>query len=82
MVTGWHVVQVTNGSTETKDVSGSLLLMPMPQCNNLLITATISDHSAGITTITEKRCATDVYDLNGRKMRTGSISLEGLPKGI
>ena len=82
VVTGWHVVQTTNGSTETKDVSGPLLSMTMPSCSSLLITAMIADGSTGITTIREATHATDVYDLNGRKVRSGTTSLEGLPKGV
>ncbi len=82
VVTGWHVVQTTNGSSETKDISGPLLSMTMPQCSTISITALTGKGTTGISSVTTGHKATDVYDLKGRKVRTGSTSLEGLPKGI
>ena len=78
VVTGWKIV--TNGSN-TEEVQGSRLEMVMPQCSNLAITALIETN--GIRTISnETTKAQDIYDLNGRKVCSGSTSLEGLPRGI
>lgn len=78
VVTGWKIV--TNGSN-TEEVQGSRLEMVMPQCSSLAITALIETN--GIRTISNETIqAKDVYDLNGRKVRSGSTSLEGLPRGI
>ena len=78
VVTGWKIV--TNGSN-TEEVQGSRLGMVMPQCTSLAITALIETN--GIRTISnETTKAQDIYDLNGRKVRSGSTSLEGLPRGI
>ena len=78
VVTGWKIV--TNGSN-TEEVQGSRLEMVMPQCTSLAITALIETN--GIRTISnETTKAQDIYDLNGRKVRSGSTSLEGLPRGI
>lgn len=78
VVTGWKIV--TNGSN-TEEVQGSRLEMVMPQCSSLAITALIETN--GIRTISNETIQTkDVYDLNGRKVRSGSTSLEGLPRGI
>ena len=55
--------------------------MVMPQCTSLAITALIETN--GIRTISnETTKAQDIYDLNGRKVRSGCTSLEGLPRGI
>jgi hypothetical protein len=78
VVTGWKIV--TNGSN-TEEVQGSRLEMVMPQCTSLAITALVETN--GIRTISnETTKAHDIYDLNGRKVRSGSTSLEGLPRGI
>jgi len=77
-ITGWKIV--TNGSN-TEKVQGSRLEMVMPQCTSLAITALVETN--GIRTISnETTKAHDIYDLNGRKVRSGSTSLEGLPRGI
>ena len=77
-ITGWKIV--TNGSN-TEEVQGSRLEMVMPQCTSLTIMALIETN--GIRTISnETTKAQDIYDLNGRKVRSGSTSLEGLPRGI
>ena len=78
IITGWKIV--INGSN-TEEVQGSRLEMVMPQCTSLAITALIE--TSGIRTISnETTKAQDIYDLNGRKVRSGSTSLEGLPRGI
>ena len=77
-ITGWKIV--TNGSN-TEEVQGSRLEMVMPQCTSLTIMALIETN--GIRTISnETTKAQDIYDLNGRKVRSGCTSLEGLPRGI
>jgi hypothetical protein len=53
----------------------------MPQCNKLAIKALFD--TTGISIIpTSDTKSQDVYDLNGRKVRSGSMSLDGLPRGI
>ena len=76
-VTGWEVVA---GGT-AKEYSGSQLELTMPQCSVLAITAILGS-ADGISNIQEEHHDNDVYDLNGRKVRTGTTSLEGLPSGI
>lgn len=55
----------------------------MPACSKLAITALIGTPD-GIDTITTDSGlhSGNVYDLNGRLIRQGSTSLEGLPRGI
>ena len=76
-ITGWKVV--TNNSN-TEEYQGSRLEMIMPQ-GSLAVTAIFD--ATGIRTINNNTTkAKDIYDLNGRKVRSGSTSLEGLPRGI
>jgi hypothetical protein len=76
-ITGWKIV--TNNSN-TEEYQGSRLEMIMPQ-GNLAVTAIFD--ATGIRTISNQTTkAKDIYDLNGRKVRSGSTSLEGLPRGI
>ena len=77
VVTGWKVV--TNNSN-TEEYQGSRLEMIMPQ-GSLAVTAIFD--ATGIRSISNQTTkAKDIYDLNGRKVRSGSTSLEGLPRGI
>ena len=83
-VKGWHIKQVnSNNNVIEKDVDEPVYTFNMPDCKSLTLTALFST-SNGIETIaTDKpEQATDVYDLNGRKVRTDSGSLDGLSKGI
>ena len=76
-VTGWEVT--AEGTSNY--YQGERLEIDMPQCKKLVITA-LSDAS-GIGIIpTDGTRPHDVYDLNGRKVRSGSTSTEGLPRGI
>ncbi len=76
-VTGWEIV----ADDTATNYQGSRLEIDMPQCTSLAITALIETN--GIRTISnETTKAKDIYDLNGRKVRSGSTSLEGLPRGI
>ena len=75
-VTGWEVV--TDGSS--KNYQGARLEIDMPQCKNLSITALYD--ATGIGMIPTDDIPQNVYDLNGRLVRAGNISLEGLPRGI
>lgn len=76
-ITGWEVI--ADGSST--NYQGAKLELDMPQCKSLAITALIETN--GIRTISNETIqAKDVYDLNGRKVRSGSTSLEGLPRGI
>ena len=76
-VTGWEVT--ADGTSNY--YQGERLEIDMPQCKKLVITA-LSDAS-GIGIIpTDGTKPQDVYDLNGHKVRSGSTSAEGLPRGI
>ena len=75
-ITGWEVV--ADGSSTT--YPGTRLEIDMPQCKSFSINAVID--GTGITQIKKDNPSQDVYDLNGRKVRSGSSSLEGLPHGI
>ena len=76
-ITGWKIV-INNSNTE--EYQGSRLEMIMPQ-GSLAVTAILD--ATGIRSISNQTTkAKDIYDLNGRKVRSGSTSLEGLPRGI
>jgi hypothetical protein len=76
-VTGWEVT--ADGTSN--NYQGARLEFEMPQCNKLAIKALFD--TTGISIIpTSDTKSQDVYDLNGRKVRSGSMSLEGLPRGI
>ena len=76
-VTGWEVI--ADGTSN--NYQGARLEFEMPQCNKLAIKALFD--TTGISIIpTNDTKSQDVYDLNGRKVRSGSTSLDGLPRGI
>lgn len=76
-VTGWEVT--ADGTSN--NYQGARLELDMPQCNKLAIKALFD--TTGISIIpTSDTKSQDVYDLNGRKVRSGSTSLDGLPRGI
>ena len=75
-VTGWEVI--ADGSSIK--YQSPKLDIEMPQCKSLAINAIVD--GSGITQILKDTPSQDVYDLNGRKVRSGSSSLEGLPHGI
>lgn len=83
-IAGWRIAETLNGSTTTREVSGSLLSIEMPTCTKLAITAIIGtpDGINTINTVPNNLRSSNVYDLNGRMVRSGSTSLEGLPRGI
>jgi len=76
-VTGWEVT--ADGSST--NYQGAKLELDMPKCKKLAITALFD--ATGISVIpADNSYHQDVYDLNGRKVRSGSTSLDGLPRGI
>ena len=80
-INGWTVRKTVSSNTTEETIEGSVLEMEMPKCSNLAIKAIFSN-DAGISDIRQDRKPCDIYDINGRKIRTGSTSLDGLPKGI
>lgn len=82
-IAGWRIVETLNGSTTTREVSGAQLNIEMPACSKLAITA-IAGTPDGISTIETipDLSSGNVYDLNGRLIRQGTTSLDGLPHGI
>ena len=75
-VTGWEVT--TDGTS--KNYQGAKLEFDMPQCKKLAVKALFDE--TGISTIVTDNTIQNVYDLNGRMVRSGSTSLEGLSRGI
>ena len=82
-IAGWRITETLNGSTTTREVSGSQLSIEMPSCTKLAITAITGtpDGIGTIKTVPNLR-SSNIYDLNGRIIRQGSTSLDGLPHGI
>jgi hypothetical protein len=76
-VTGWEVT--ADGTSN--NYQGARLEFDMPQCNKLAIKALFDTTSISIIPTSDTK-SQDVYDLNGRKVRSGSTSLDGLPRGI
>ena len=55
----------------------------MPACNSLTITAAIVPGQTGISTLrSDATYPQGIYDLSGRKVRIGTTSFDGLPKGV
>ena len=76
-VTGWEVV--ADGSST--NYQGAKLELDMPQCKSLTISAKFD--ATGIHAISNEPTYTkDIFDLKGHKVRSGSTSLDGLPRGI
>lgn len=82
-IAGWRIAETKSGSTTTREISGSTLSLEMPACSKLAITAIVGtpDGMGTITTLPDLSQG-NVYDLNGRIIRQGTTSLEGLPHGI
>jgi len=80
-ITGWTVKTVANGKTEQQTYAGAELTLTMPQATTVAITAHTGDFT-GIETLKQAIPTGDVYDINGRKVRPASTTLDGLPKGI
>lgn len=82
-IAGWRIAETKSGSTTTCEISGSTLSLEMPACSKLAITAIVGtpDGIGSITTLPDLSQG-NVYDLNGRIIRQGTTSLEGLPHGI
>ena len=76
-VTGWEVT--ADGTSN--NYQGARLEFEMPQCNKLAIKALFDTTGISIFPTSDTK-SQDVYDLNGRKIRSGSTSLDGLPRGI
>ena len=82
-IAGWRIAETKSGSTTTREISSSTLSLEMPACSKLAITAIVGtpDGIGTITTLPDLSQG-NVYDLNGRIIRQGTTSLEGLPHGI
>lgn len=83
-IAGWRIAETQkDGTTTTREVSGRQLSIEMPACSKLAITALIGTPDGIDTIMTDPGLHSgNVYDLNGRLIRQGSTSLEGLPRGI
>ena len=82
---GWWIQQTNGGSTTSQEYMGTDLNMEMPACSRLVIEPICYNVANGIINVDRTPPAIkpyNVYDLYGRVIRSGSTSLEGLPRGI
>ena len=82
MVSGWRVETFSSSGIDTQNYEGESLSLLMPNCTQMNIEPllTSADGIREITNTPERPDA--VYDLNGRVVRSGTTSLEGLPHGV
>ena len=83
-ILGWWIQQTNGGSTISQEYMSADLNLEMPSCSRLVIDPICYNIANGIINInaTTSTKSNDVYDLNGRKVRSGSMSHDGLPRGI
>lgn len=82
---GWWIQETNGTSTTSREYMGKQLNLVMPECTKLVIEPICYNILMnGIVDVTrpDKRQPDAVYDMNGRIVRQGSTSLEGLPHGI
>ena len=79
-VTSWQIIRVTSSGTATTEVPGSQLVTTMPSCYSVIINPLFED--TGIDLLTIDAVPSDVFDLQGRKVRSRATSLDGLPWGV
>ena len=82
---GWWIQETSGTSTTSKEYMGQQLSFKMPEkCDKLVIEPICYNVLAnGILDVTRTdQHPNAVYDMNGRIVRQGSTSLEGLPQGI
>ena len=79
-VTSWQIIRVTSSGTATTEVPGSQLVTTMPSCYSVIINPLFED--TGIDLLTIDAVPSDVFDLQGRKVRSRTTSLDGLPRGV
>ena len=84
---GWWIQQTNGSYTTSQEFMGTDLNLEMPVCSRLVIEPICYNIASGIININSRTTSTlpdnnNVYDLNGRMVRSGSTSLEGLPRGI
>lgn len=82
---GWWIQQTNGGSTTSQEYMSTDLNIEMPACSKLVIEPICYNVVNGIINVnrTSPTIKSDnVYDINGRVVRAGSTSLEGLPHGI
>jgi hypothetical protein len=82
---GWWIQQTNGGSTTSREYMGTNLYFEMPFCSRLVIEPICYHIANGIINV-DRTLPTiksdNIYDLNGRVIRSGSTSLDGLPRGI
>jgi len=82
---GWWIQQTNGGSTTSQEYMGTDLNMEMPACSRLVIEPICYNVANGIINVDRTPPTIkpyNVYDLYGRVIRSGSTSLDGLPRGI
>jgi len=82
---GWWIQQTNGSYTTSHEYMDIDMSMEMPACSRLVIEPICYNVANGIINVDRTPPTikpNNVYDLNGRVVRTGSTSLEGLPNGI
>ena len=81
-VSGWRVQQEDSSGSSVMQYEGSTLSLLMPSCSRLNIEPLLASTDGISTTTFDTPAPATVYDLRGRLVRSGTTSLEGLPRGI
>lgn len=82
---GWWIQQTNGSYTTSHEYMDIDMSMEMPACSRLVIEPICYNVANGIINVDRTPPTikpNNVYDLNGRMVRSGSTSLEGLPRGI
>jgi hypothetical protein len=82
---GWWIQQTNGSYTTSHEYMDIDMSMEMPACSRLVIEPICYNVANGIINVDRTPPTikpNNVYDLNGRLVRAGSTSLEGLPNGI
>ena len=80
---GWWVQQTSGNTTTSHEYMSNEINIQMPNCSKLVIEPICYNITNGIHNVNSTEShPSDIYDMNGRIVRSGTTSLEGLPHGI
>jgi hypothetical protein len=82
---GWWIQQVNGNSTVSREYMSTDLTIKMPNCSKLIIEPICYNVANGIINVdinSQSSKANNIYDMNGRIIRSGSTSIDGLPRGV
>jgi hypothetical protein len=74
IVTGWRVCQENRGSVISKEISGNVLRMKVPQCSSLSVTVMTDNHNQGISSSDSSQWKWSV--------RNGYLIISGVTSGV